>query len=225
MCGVAPAPAGPWVGAGELDITPRLGRSPPQEPWAQRTRRPPRGPWEPASLGAILPRRSGTVKRQADRTPGDGAAVRGLERAHGGCDGASPRPAQGAASPGSGGAGPGPHGFVLEFRAPKEEGGRHEDLAADLARLKVNVIVAATTPAIQAAMGATSTIPIVMATSNDAVEAGLVASLGRSRKLGASRCTARPTPRTTAAPQPTLTGFSRAPSRPICPSNSRPSSS
>jgi putative ABC transport system substrate-binding protein len=69
--------------------------------------------------------------------------------------------------------------IVLEFRAPQEEGGRHEDLAADLARLKVNVIVAATTPAIQAAMGATSTIPIVMATSNDPVEAGLVASLAR----------------------------------------------
>jgi ABC-type uncharacterized transport system substrate-binding protein len=69
--------------------------------------------------------------------------------------------------------------IVIEFRAPQEEGGRHEDLAADLARLKVNVIVAATTPAIQAAKKATSTIPIVMATSNDPVEAGLVASLAR----------------------------------------------
>ena len=69
--------------------------------------------------------------------------------------------------------------IMLELRAPREEGGRHDELAADLVRLKVDVIVAATAPAIQAARRATGTIPIVMATSADAVRDGLVASLSR----------------------------------------------
>jgi len=52
-------------------------------------------------------------------------------------------------------------------------------LAADLVRLKVDVIVAAPTPAVRAARQATSTIPIVMAFSGDPVGDGLVASLAR----------------------------------------------
>jgi putative ABC transport system substrate-binding protein len=52
-------------------------------------------------------------------------------------------------------------------------------LAADLARLKVDVIVSSGYPANKAAKDATSTIPIVMATSGDAVQEGLVASLAR----------------------------------------------
>lgn len=52
-------------------------------------------------------------------------------------------------------------------------------LAADLARLKVDVIVSSGYPANKAAKDATSTIPIVMATSGDAVQEGLVASLSR----------------------------------------------
>jgi len=52
-------------------------------------------------------------------------------------------------------------------------------LAAELARAKVDVIVASSTPAIKAARDATSTIPIVMAASGDPVAAGLVASLSR----------------------------------------------
>jgi putative ABC transport system substrate-binding protein len=52
-------------------------------------------------------------------------------------------------------------------------------LAVDLARLKVDVIVSSGYPANKAAKDATSTIPIVMATSGDAVQEGLVASLSR----------------------------------------------
>jgi len=52
-------------------------------------------------------------------------------------------------------------------------------MAADLTRLKVDVIVSSGYPANKAAKDATSTIPIVMATSGDAVQEGLVASLSR----------------------------------------------
>jgi putative ABC transport system substrate-binding protein len=52
-------------------------------------------------------------------------------------------------------------------------------MAADLARLKVDVIVSSGYPANKAAKDATRTIPIVMATSGDAVQEGLVASLSR----------------------------------------------
>ena len=53
------------------------------------------------------------------------------------------------------------------------------DLAAEIVRLKVDVIVAAPTSAIRAARDATRTIPIVMAFSGDPVGEGLVASLAR----------------------------------------------
>jgi putative ABC transport system substrate-binding protein len=52
-------------------------------------------------------------------------------------------------------------------------------LAADLVRLKVDVIVTYGTPAAQAAKGATGTIPIVMAAIIDPVASGLVTSLAR----------------------------------------------
>ena len=53
-------------------------------------------------------------------------------------------------------------------------------MAADIVRLQVEVIVAASPPAIQAARSATSAIPIVMAmTSVDPVRSGFVASLAR----------------------------------------------
>ncbi len=54
-----------------------------------------------------------------------------------------------------------------------------QDLAAELVRLNVDVIVTSTFRAIQAAKKATSTIPIVMATVGDPVVTGLVASLAR----------------------------------------------
>ncbi len=51
------------------------------------------------------------------------------------------------------------------------------ELAAELVRLNVDVIVASPTEAIRAAQRATTTIPIVMAISGDAVGSGIVASL------------------------------------------------
>jgi putative ABC transport system substrate-binding protein len=53
------------------------------------------------------------------------------------------------------------------------------ELAAELVRLNVNVILTATEPAIRAAKQATSTIPIVMAAAGDPVATGLVVSLAR----------------------------------------------
>ena len=50
-------------------------------------------------------------------------------------------------------------------------------LAAELVQLKVDVIVAASSPAVVAARQATRTIPIVMPLSSDPVGDGLVASL------------------------------------------------
>jgi putative ABC transport system substrate-binding protein len=51
--------------------------------------------------------------------------------------------------------------------------------AEDLARLKVDAIVAVADPAVEAARNATSTIPIVMVAVGDAVGAGFIASMAR----------------------------------------------
>jgi putative ABC transport system substrate-binding protein len=69
--------------------------------------------------------------------------------------------------------------LTIEYRwaAGKEE--RLPELAAELVRLKVDIIVASATPTIVAAKRATSTIPIVMAAVGDPVGSGLVASLAR----------------------------------------------
>ena len=56
---------------------------------------------------------------------------------------------------------------------------RLSDLAAEVVKTDVDVIVTQGTPAARAARRATSTIPIVMATSGDPVAVGLVASLAR----------------------------------------------
>jgi putative ABC transport system substrate-binding protein len=53
------------------------------------------------------------------------------------------------------------------------------DLAAELVRLNVDVIVTGGNPVIAAAKRATSTIPIVMGSSRDPVGAGFIASLAR----------------------------------------------
>jgi putative ABC transport system substrate-binding protein len=53
------------------------------------------------------------------------------------------------------------------------------DLAAEIVRLNVDVIVAAPTPAVRAAQQATRTVPIVMAFSGDPVGADFVAGLAR----------------------------------------------
>lgn len=69
--------------------------------------------------------------------------------------------------------------LVIEYRFAGQQPERLPNLATELVRLKVDVILCSSTPPILAAKEATTTIPIVMASSGDAVEAGLVASLAR----------------------------------------------
>ena len=69
--------------------------------------------------------------------------------------------------------------FVLELRYAEGRTERLPDLARELVRLKVDVIVTSTDVAIAAARQQTRTIPIVMATSTDPLGTGLVASLAR----------------------------------------------
>lgn len=67
----------------------------------------------------------------------------------------------------------------FEIRKADWKPERLPELAAKLARLKVDLIVALRDPAILAARQATGTIPIVMVGAADPVGAGFVASLGR----------------------------------------------
>ena len=66
-----------------------------------------------------------------------------------------------------------------EFRLDEGQVSRLPELAAELVRLKVDVIVTWFTPAAQAAKQATREIPIVMAIVGDPIENGLVESLAR----------------------------------------------
>ena len=65
----------------------------------------------------------------------------------------------------------------IEYRFAEQKNERLPELAADLVRLKVDLIVVAATPAAAAAKRATNTIPIVMTTVADPVGAGLITSL------------------------------------------------
>ena len=69
--------------------------------------------------------------------------------------------------------------IAIEWRSAEGKIERVRDLAADLVRLKVNVILAAGPTATRPAQAATTTIPIVMAFDNDPVGSGFVASLAR----------------------------------------------
>ncbi len=69
--------------------------------------------------------------------------------------------------------------ITIEHRSSEGKYERLPDLAADLVRLKVDVIVAPAANPVFAAKQATRTIPIVMTGSGDAVGSGLVASLAR----------------------------------------------
>ena len=77
------------------------------------------------------------------------------------------------------------HGYVegqnalVEWRAAEGQNDLAKSLAQELVRLKVDVIVAIFTPAVQAAKDATSTIPIVMAPAGAPVATGFVTSLAR----------------------------------------------
>ena len=67
--------------------------------------------------------------------------------------------------------------LVIEQRSAENQNDRLPELAADLVRAGVSVIVAENAAATRAAMQATSSIPIVMAGVGDAVRYGFIASL------------------------------------------------
>ena len=69
--------------------------------------------------------------------------------------------------------------IVIEWRSAEGKLDRLPALAAELVRLKVDVIVTGGPAATRAAKEATATIPIVMAQDNDPVGNGFVASLAR----------------------------------------------
>jgi putative ABC transport system substrate-binding protein len=69
--------------------------------------------------------------------------------------------------------------LVIEYRWAEGKYERLPDLAAELVRLKIDVIVTHGSAAIRAARAATKTIPIVMASSGDAVTQDFVSSLAR----------------------------------------------
>jgi putative tryptophan/tyrosine transport system substrate-binding protein len=69
--------------------------------------------------------------------------------------------------------------FVVEWRFAEGEYDRFPQLAAELVRLNVEVIVLGAMAAVRATQRATNTIPIVMGNSIDPVGNGLVASLAR----------------------------------------------
>jgi putative ABC transport system substrate-binding protein len=68
---------------------------------------------------------------------------------------------------------------IIEYRWAEEDSRRLPELAAELVRSGVDVIVTHGTPGSLAAKAATPTIPIVMANVGDPVATGLVASLAR----------------------------------------------
>jgi len=69
--------------------------------------------------------------------------------------------------------------LVILYRSAEGRTERFTELAAELVRLKVDLILARGTPATLAAKRATATIPIVMAAVGDPVESGLAASLAK----------------------------------------------
>jgi len=69
--------------------------------------------------------------------------------------------------------------IVIEWRSSEGILDRNPALAAELVRLKVDVIVSAAVSLTRAAKAATSTVPIVMAQDADPVGNGFVASLAR----------------------------------------------
>jgi putative ABC transport system substrate-binding protein len=68
---------------------------------------------------------------------------------------------------------------VIEYRSAEGHSERLSSLAAELVRLKVDILVSEGTPPSLAAKQATTTIPVVFAASADALGSALVASLAR----------------------------------------------
>jgi putative tryptophan/tyrosine transport system substrate-binding protein len=69
--------------------------------------------------------------------------------------------------------------ITVEYWFAEGKNDRLPELAAELVRLNVDLIVVAATPAALAAKSATTTIPIVMTNAGNPVAAGLVANLAR----------------------------------------------
>jgi putative ABC transport system substrate-binding protein len=69
--------------------------------------------------------------------------------------------------------------ITIEYRFAEQKPEHLPELAADLVRLKVDLIVVSGTPPALTAKKATTTIPIVMTNTSDPVGLGLVASLAR----------------------------------------------
>jgi len=69
--------------------------------------------------------------------------------------------------------------ITIEYRFGEQNNERLPELAAELVRLKVDLIVVTGGPPAVAAKKATTTVPIVIASTNDPVGTGLVASLAR----------------------------------------------
>jgi putative tryptophan/tyrosine transport system substrate-binding protein len=69
--------------------------------------------------------------------------------------------------------------IAIEYRYTEGELDRLPDLAAELVRLNVDVIVTGAISSVRAAKKATATIPIVFASVGEAVDSGLVSSLAR----------------------------------------------
>jgi ABC-type uncharacterized transport system substrate-binding protein len=69
--------------------------------------------------------------------------------------------------------------ITLEVRYSGGRSDRAGEIATEFVRLGVDVIVAHFTPAVRAAMGATQTIPIVMASAGAPLQSGFIDSLAR----------------------------------------------
>ena len=69
--------------------------------------------------------------------------------------------------------------IVIDYRFAEGRLDRLSDFAAELVRLKVDVIVSLGTQGVTAAKNATETIPIVMIAVRDPIGTGLIASLAR----------------------------------------------
>jgi ABC-type uncharacterized transport system substrate-binding protein len=69
--------------------------------------------------------------------------------------------------------------ITVAYRSREQKTGGLQELAADLVRLKVDLIVVSWTGAASVAKSATTTIPIVITNAGDPVGDGLVASLAR----------------------------------------------
>ena len=69
--------------------------------------------------------------------------------------------------------------IIIEYRLAEGKSDRLPELAVELVRLKVDVIVASGRNAVQASKDATSMIPIVIASAGDPVREGLITRLAR----------------------------------------------